>query len=59
VSFELFDLTGRKCGAKQLKKETAGRHKVEWDLSEFPSGSYMIRMITASGVHVAPLVVAH
>jgi len=59
VLFEMFDLTGRKHSQLQLRNEVAGRHKVEWDLSEFPSGSYMIRMITASGVHVAPLVVAH
>jgi len=59
IQFELFDLTGRKHGELQMRNETAGRHKVDWELSQVQAGCYMLRMITPSGVQVAPFVIIH
>lgn len=55
IKFELFDVNGKKFNELFLINETAGRHKVELDVSGVPSGFYILRMISDSGTSTSRL----
>jgi hypothetical protein len=55
----LFDATGRKYKEVMIKNETAGRHKVELAVSEFPAGFYILQMTAGDGKCMAALQVVN
>lgn len=59
ISFELLDITGRKYTELLLKNETAGKHKIEWDVSQVPAGYYIVQMKSQAYRQRVPLLVVH
>jgi flagellar hook assembly protein FlgD len=53
VKLSVYDILGREVGVLVNEKLTAGKYKVEWDGTNYPSGVYFYRL-TVSGAS-APL----
>lgn len=59
VNFKLIDISGRMVKEILMTDETAGRHKMDFDVLEIPAGFYMLQMVSASKVHTKTLQVVH
>lgn len=51
LKFSVYDITGRVVKEIVLNDETAGRHKMDLNVSDLPSGIYMVRMAAGSNMH--------
>lgn len=49
VSIELFDLTGRQVSTMNVNTATNGMHSTTMDVSELPSGMYLVRIMDNKG----------
>jgi hypothetical protein len=58
ASITLFDLLGRQVRVLADYDHTAGEHASLLDMSAFPSGVYVLRLETASGVRALKMTVA-
>jgi hypothetical protein len=52
VSIRVYNLLGGEIGVLVNQFVNAGTHRVTWDASRLPSGIYLYRMETASGVQM-------
>ncbi len=57
VSIGIYDLTGRSILAIPAGFQTQGRHESAFDLTDFPSGNYIVRVQHEAGTFSKPLVV--
>jgi hypothetical protein len=44
VNLDVYNILGQKVAALLSEKQNAGKHSVEWDASDFPSGLYFYRL---------------
>ncbi|GAB5537250.1 MAG: hypothetical protein Rubg2KO_34990 [Rubricoccaceae bacterium] len=58
VRLEVFDALGRRVAALTDSRQPAGMHELAIDTSSWPSGVYLVRMVTEGGAETARLTVA-
>lgn len=58
IKFELLDVAGKICRTIDVTSETAGKHRIELNVTELPAGIYMLRMTTSDAVATAKVIVA-
>ena len=55
IELEVFDLRGRRVERLHSGRQDAGRHSLTWDARAHASGTYFLRLTTASGVEMHKL----
>lgn len=58
VTLTLYDVAGKKYKVLPLVNETAGRHKVELNVTDVPAGFYILHMNSPEGIKAASLQIA-
>ncbi len=56
VRVEIYDISGRRVSLLEDATRSAGRHRIDWEAADLPSGLYLCRIESAASVQVTKIV---